>query len=172
MRNDDKRTEVVLTMSAEAGPHRKWRVAMPMRFMATCVSLAFLFFSGGVIWPWLTGAPAAEYMLACPFFLAGAIVGFLYSFATSLAITEDRLIVRNLGLLDWMPLQEIKSVEAGYGGLTITAHDGRVLRARAVEKPNYAQWLGRRTRADRVVEEIRFAAGLTTGRRLRGRAKG
>ncbi|MFJ2773218.1 hypothetical protein [Streptomyces sp. NPDC087300] len=127
---------------------------------------------GSTTWSWFTGSSEADMLLCSAFFLVGAVLGLLYSFATSLAITEDRLVVRNLGLLDWIPLQEIKSVEAGYGGLTITAHDGRVLRARAVEKPNYARWLGRRTRADRVVEEIRFAAGLTTGRRLHGRAKG
>ncbi|MFF1379987.1 hypothetical protein [Streptomyces sp. NPDC058308] len=159
-------------MAAEVGLRRKWRVAMPVRVVASCLSLVFLFFSGSAIWPWFTGAPAAEYMLACPVFLGGAIAGFLYSFGTSVVVTEDRLIVRNLGLVDSIPLQEIQSVEAGYSGLTITASGGRVLRGRAVEKPNYARWLGRRTRADRVVQDIRFASGLTAGRPGRGRAPG
>ncbi|MEV5982593.1 hypothetical protein [Streptomyces sp. NPDC052114] len=145
-------------MSVETEPRKVWRVAMPVRVAAACVASGFLVLAVCIVWPLLRGAPAAGYMQASLFFFGGAIVGFLYAFATSVAMTDDKLVVRNLGLVDWIPLQDIKAVEGGYSGLTITAHDGRVLRGRAVEEPNYALWLGRRTRSDRVVADIRAAS--------------
>ncbi|MFE0174068.1 hypothetical protein ACFWZ2_17280 [Streptomyces sp. NPDC059002] len=159
-------------MSVKDGTRRVWRVAMPIRVAAFCVASGFAVLGGITVWQWFTGPPEADMVLFAVLFLGGAIAGFLYCFATSVAITDDRVTVRNLGLVDWIPLSDIASVEAGYSGLTITAHDGRVVRGRAVEKPNYARWLGRRTRADRVVDEIRFASGLTVRGHRRGRAQG
>jgi hypothetical protein len=87
----------------------------------------------------------------------------MYAFRTSITLTDDRVIVRNLGLTDWISLTDIMSVDTGYSGTVIVTHDGRSMRGLAVEKPNYARWLRLQTRADRVVNEIRCAAGLPAG---------
>lgn len=55
-------------------------------------------------------------------------------------------------------LDEIQGVEGGYDGLELRLRDGTTVTAWAVQKANWAQWTGRRTRADDAAQAIMDAA--------------
>ncbi|MDT0425351.1 MULTISPECIES: hypothetical protein [Streptomyces] len=107
----------------------------------------------------ITGAAGAGPVFAV--FLAGAgVAGLLYGFATSITLTDDRVIVRNFGLTEEVMLTDVVRVDVGYGGTSLFGRDGAKVRAFAVEKPNYAAWMGRVTRADRVKKALLDAAKI------------
>ncbi len=51
---------------------------------------------------------------------------------------------------------EISGSDAGYSGVAIRSRSGRSVSAWAVQKSNLSTWLGRQTRADRLVATIRL----------------
>lgn len=134
-----------------------WKVNLPLRIVGTGVSLVFLAFAGYAAFPIFSDGFRREYVGPGVIFAAGGIAGLLYCFATSIRLTEDRVVVRNLGLANEVCLSDIVEMEAGYSGTVLTTREGRTVRALAVEKPNYAKWLGRTSRSDRVLASIRAA---------------
>ncbi|WP_438289540.1 hypothetical protein [Streptomyces sp. HUAS TT7] len=154
---------VLIMMEHSEATVKAWKVALPVRIAAVCVSLGFLAFAAWGFFDALPGDLDADVLMFTGAFLIVTAAGLLYSFRTSITLTTHRVIVQNLGLTNWVQIAEISAVTAGYSGTVITTYDGRTLQGLAVEKPNYARWLGRRTRADHVVNAIRSAAGLSNG---------
>jgi hypothetical protein len=75
---------------------------------------------------------------------------------------ENRdLFARGLVFDRRIPLQNITGLHGGYYGLVIATRDGRQFVATGVgEKWNIARWLGRRGKADAIIDTIRAARDL------------
>ncbi|NEA41925.1 hypothetical protein [Streptomyces sp. SID11385] len=131
-----------------------WKVAWPNRIASVILGVGFLAFA---VFGVITGAAKAGPVFAV-FLAAAGVAGLLYSFATSITLTDDRVIVRNFGLTEEVMLTDITRVDVGYGGTSLFGRNGIKVRAFAVEKSNYAAWLGRVTRADRVKKALLDAA--------------
>ena len=89
---------------------------------------------------------------------AVAVGFFLYAFRVCLSAADDGLIVRSLSAETRIPWDDIVDCAPGYFGIRITRRDGSSVNASAVQRPNYAVWLKRESRADRVAAEIRRRA--------------
>lgn len=75
-------------------------------------------------------------------------------FHPSLTLEARTLTVRNPIRTKRIRLGDVTSIEPEWDGLSVTTSDDSSIRAWAVQKPNIALMLGRRTRADRVAETI------------------
>jgi len=72
-------------------------------------------------------------------------------------LAEQTLRLTNPFATHELPLREIVGVESGYSGIEIRLRNGRKKTAWAVQRTNVALCLGRPTRSDQVVREIRAA---------------
>ncbi|WP_158678800.1 hypothetical protein [Streptomyces sp. Tu6071] len=134
----------------------RWEVAWPNRIASVSLGVGFLALAVfGVIAGVAKAGPVFVLFLA-----AAGVAGLLYGFATSITLTDDRVIVRNFGLTEEVMLTDVVRVDVGYGGTSLFGRDGAKVRAFAVEKPNYAAWMGRVTRADRVKKALLDAAKI------------
>ena len=77
------------------------------------------------------------------------------AFRPSITCTPTGLHIRNPGSEAFVPWADIHTVTPGYYGIAIKERTGDVVTAWAVQKPNWATWLHRRTRADDVADAIR-----------------
>jgi hypothetical protein len=85
---------------------------------------------------------------------------FLYAniLRPKLCIDGERMMIRNAGRTRTVPRELVHRASPTYYGLFIHLKDRHIHRARAIQKPNYATWLKRRTRADQVADEINLWA--------------
>ena len=74
------------------------------------------------------------------------------AFRPFLAVSNEGVVVQNPLDRVSIPWTDIQSVVPGYYGIAIRTNDGRIVTVRAVQKPNIANWSGRRARADQVAE--------------------
>lgn len=73
-------------------------------------------------------------------------------------LTASQVVVINPFWTYRRELADIVEVHGGWFGLWIQTREQRPIAAWAVQKANFSTWLGRRTRADEVAEEISAAA--------------
>ncbi len=75
---------------------------------------------------------------------------------------DDRIIrIVNPFASHVLRLNEVVAIEPSYSGLEIRSADGGKTTAWAVQRSNYSLFVGRRTRSDRVADEIRAAVHRT-----------
>jgi hypothetical protein len=91
--------------------------------------------------------------------LVSAVVLYIILFRPSITLTDSELVICNFWRKHRIAVGDIESVDAGYRGITVAARDGRVLRGWAAQKPNLYRWMGWRSRADNIAEEIRQQIG-------------
>jgi hypothetical protein len=128
---------------------RCWRFPLSLRIGASAV-FAIMFGAmaydsrdedGSWVWPimWVSG-----------------VALFLYAniLRPKLCIDSERMTIRNTGRTRTFSRELVRRASPTYYGLFIHLKDGHIHRARAIQKPNYASWLKRRTRADQVADEI------------------
>lgn len=130
-----------------------WRPPLLERILGGLLCPTFLGMGGiitAVSWRLLSLSDILT-LLGCV--IVGVLAG-LYVAATSLSMTKDRLIVRNLGHRRTIPLREITAIRSGYYGTEILCREGKWWFGLAVQKPRFATWLGKRTRADAMAEVI------------------
>ncbi|MFI7440782.1 hypothetical protein [Nonomuraea indica] len=94
---------------------------------------------------------------------SAAVYCCLQSVRPCIMLTDDSVIVRNPYKTQHISLAGVARVSAGYDGICITMRDGSQIVAWAVQKSNLARWLGRRTRADAVVDRLMDAATAAHG---------
>ncbi|WP_139230158.1 hypothetical protein [Nocardioides terrae] len=79
-----------------------------------------------------------------------------------LALTEDEVIVVGLVATRYR-LRDVVDAKPGHGGTAFRLADGDTFSTSVLQRPNYAAWFGRVSRADRVVTEILTAAAGKRG---------
>lgn len=86
------------------------------------------------------------------------VMGLLLTFGPfrpCVRLDDDTVFARGIFFSRQFPLQDLKEVVPGYGGLTFVTADGREFEATGVgEKSNIARWLGRRTKADSLADVL------------------
>jgi hypothetical protein len=75
-------------------------------------------------------------------------------FVPYVALQSTQVVVQNRIGRTAIPYSEIVAVRAGYYGIRITKRDRGEVLAWAVQKPNWATWSHKRTRADDLVGAI------------------
>lgn len=139
---------------------RKWTLRTWERLLCAVPAIALLLLSSVGLKEAISERPQLSTIsLAVPlgFIVVGA--GLLaFAMRSSMALTADYLMVRNV--LKWrrIPLAQITSVEPGYYGMTILYTPGKIWVCLAFYKSNPARWLNRRVRSDFIAEEIMAAA--------------
>lgn len=71
-----------------------------------------------------------------------------------LCLEDESLTIRNFGRSRSVPRGMVLRAYPHYFGIWIVQKDGHGHRAWAVQRPRYAGWIRRPTRADRVADEI------------------
>jgi hypothetical protein len=84
------------------------------------------------------------------------------AFHCNIELGADTLTVRNPFNTRVLQLADIVNVESGYSGIEIKLRSGKKRTAWAVQRTNLSLFLGRETRSDRIVAEIRAAAGVAS----------
>ncbi|NJP91894.1 hypothetical protein HCN51_20930 [Nonomuraea sp. FMUSA5-5] len=93
---------------------------------------------------------------------AAAVRCWLLGVRPAITLTHDQVIVRNPFSAHHLRLTDIATISATPGGIRFLRTDGTTTVAWAVQRSTLARLLGRRTRADLVVEQLRQA--LPAGR--------
>ena len=131
---------------------RIWRTAVSVRIGSVVVLLGWLALSLGITF----GAGVADGVLVLIWVL-GPVYGFgawRYAFVPFVALRTSDVLVRNRWGQQVIPYGDIASVHPGYYGTTFRLKTGSSVTAWAVQKPNWASWLHRRTRADDLSDAI------------------
>lgn len=89
------------------------------------------------------------------FLLIATAIIWTVTFRVPVAVSSDRLVIRNPIRTHIIRLTDIVEIEPEYEGLRITTMDGRVLTAVAIQRWNVTAFLRRRSRADDAVDFIR-----------------
>ncbi|MET8262181.1 PH domain-containing protein [Micromonospora sp. NPDC005553] len=126
-----------------------WRVSSLGRFgVLALVPLAGLL-------SWL----ALGSVLASALAIVGALLSWWrFAWRPAVILTDTEVILRNPNASQHIALRDVRIVDAGYGGLTITTSTNERVVAWAVQKSNLAKWTGRHTRADDVAASITRAS--------------
>jgi hypothetical protein len=83
-----------------------------------------------------------------------SVAFWLYALRVSITASDNGVTVVSLTGTTRIAWDEIMHCTPGYWGIEITLRDGTVVNASAIQKPNYATWLKRRTRADEVADAL------------------
>ncbi|MGC5290622.1 PH domain-containing protein [Micromonospora sp. DT231] len=129
--------------------HQVWKVSPLGRFGV----LALIPLLGA--FTWLAWGNVLVTLLAS---LSVLVSWFRLAFRPAVTLTDEEVIVRNPNGSQQVSLNDVATVEPGYGGLTITTTRGERVVAWAVQKSNLATWTGRQTRADDVAASITAAS--------------
>lgn len=134
-----------------------WRPPLPERVLGAMLIPAFLGIAGVAAQDNWELASFSNLMtfLGC---VGIAILAGLYAAATSLTLTADLLVVRNLGHRREIPLCEVTAIRSGYYGTEILCRKGKWWFGFAVQKSRLATWMGKKTRADHMAEVVMSAA--------------
>lgn len=89
---------------------------------------------------------------------AGAVGFWLAATRPALTASDDGVTVRGALTTTQVGWTDVIRCVPGYSGIAIVRRDGSVITANAVQKSNYAQAAGRRTRADEVAKAIEARA--------------
>ncbi len=151
--------------NSSAYASRIWRPPLWERIAGVGVSVAFLVFTVAILDSG-TVRQNPEFIGLCLFFVVSSALFGLYSFATSLTMKKDALIVRNLGRQRRTSLGEVKALYSGYYGTEIRLNSGKWLFALAVQKPRISEFLHFKTRADEVETIVMDAVHRAQGFQL------
>ena len=132
--------------------HPRWLIGF---FVLVCLAFASLSISLGIDGQ----ASAPEVTLwATP----GLVLTWLLLVRPRIVLTDDEVIVVRPLTTRRYQLRSIVDAAPGYYGTTFTSDDDSTFSAATLQRPNYAAWFGRTSRADRVATLI-----LTAAARLR-----
>lgn len=137
---------------------RVWRARSPVRAGAMFAGVILATVSAWMIWGIVAGQSSVPGVLgfAAAFGdpLAAACL-FRWGQRAAIVLDEDTLTVISAVKTYRIPLRDVQMVRGGYYGLEIKVRSRRLpITASAIQKPNWANWTGRRTRADEVADAI------------------
>lgn len=137
---------------------RIWRAHLALRAGAILAATILAGVSALMVWqiatgPW-SGLGAGGLIAAFGAALTAAYL-FRWGQRAGIVLDEDTLTVISAWKTYRIPLHDVLMVRGGYYGLEIKVR-GRTfpITASAVQKSNWANWIGRRTRADEVADAI------------------
>jgi hypothetical protein len=143
---------------------RQWRPHPLMRAGGVFIAAVGLFAAGMVVYAsFFVGNPADRLstgaaVFGVPVFLALAAIGLSYTVRYRIVLTDDTLTVVNF-VKEQFPIGHVASARPSRNGIVFTMYGGKCCVASAVETGLLAQSLGRRTRADEVIDAVMKAAG-------------
>lgn len=123
---------------------KSWRVASVLAWIGALAAVV-----GVAVWSgWLGGLVFAGLMAPGAYFL------WRSCFVPYVALEPDCLFIQNRITAVRVPYRDIKQISGGYYGLRIVRTNGTIVMAWAVQKSNFARWLGEHTRSDDVIDAI------------------
>lgn len=123
-------------------------VLFPLAFLAFCV--------------WLRIEGDFTTAEAIVFGVPGVPISWLAFVRPRLVLTDDEVVVVGF-LTSRYPLVDVVGAEPDYMGTWFRLADGSGFWTSVLQRPNWAAWLGRRSRADRIATTILTAAALKRG---------
>jgi hypothetical protein len=78
-------------------------------------------------------------------------------------LVGDEVVIVSIFRTRRFPLREVVGASPGYYGTELRLADGRTFTAGTVQRPNFAAWRGRESRADRVASIVLAAAAHERG---------
>ena len=135
------------------GRHQVWRVARGQRVGSALVVVAWLALALG----FTIGAGVAAGVLVIVWSVLPLVtlMAWRFSFVPYVTLTQTAAVVRNRIGMKTIPYGDIAWVRPGYYGTTIKTKSGSAVVAWAVQKPNWATWFNKQTRADELAAAIK-----------------
>jgi purine-cytosine permease-like protein len=150
----------------EGAPTQVWGVTTAIRRAALGVSLVFIALALVMTAVGIKPVGALLTWLVCLLVILFVWRCYLVPYVE---LGPDQLVVQGAFASRSVPLDTIRVVRPGVYGLRIETRTEGTIVAWAVQKSKFAEWFHRRTRADRVIEQIvaraHGAAALTGGTR-------
>ncbi|SCG77767.1 hypothetical protein [Micromonospora inositola] len=128
-----------------------WRVSLVGRAFGIVVLVLAGIVASAII---VSGLDLATKIVSVAIIVGFAAYAYVNALRPSITLTNSELVIRNKFKTYRIDLNTIARVDAGYYGIGVQTSHGQVVHGWAVQKSNLARWLGRRTRADLVVEAI------------------
>lgn len=139
-----------------------WRTTVWQKALWVVVAIASVGLGASIVsiaaseGAWLEGLA-----LVVAFFVAPVAFGLRYAFRARVALTDPELVVITTLSAHHVPWSEVEAAVPTDSGLRIYLKGGHSILAGAVQKSNLSVWLGRRTRADELADEISRRSGAT-----------
>jgi len=142
---------------------QQWRPHPLMRAGGVFMAAACLYVTGAFVYESFIAINPADQIsvktavFSMPVFLAMAAIGLSYTVRYRIVLADDTLTIVNF-VTERFPIGHVASAKATRTGLVFTMYGGKTCTASAIETGLLAQSLGRRTRADEVIDAVLKAA--------------
>lgn len=138
-----------------AGQDQVWRVARGQRVGSIVLVVVWLALAVGFTLGGVTTGVIVMVWCVVPLLM---LMAWRFSFVPHVALTPSSVVVTNRIGKTTIPYADIAAVHPGYYGTMIKRRSGGAVVAWAVQKPNWATWFKKRTRADELADAIRSRA--------------
>jgi hypothetical protein len=137
----------------QPGQDQLWRVAKGQRIGSVVVSVVWVALAVGIT----VGGGVATGVIVILWCVVPLmmLMAWRYSFVPYVAMTPTAAVVRNRVGQTTIPYADIAEIRPGYYGTTIKRRSGGAVVAWAVQKPSWATWSKKGTRADDLADAIR-----------------